>query len=165
MWRLEAELSNSSRWMIRQPNQFMDQSGAQISPNCRTTIFEKALNQRCSFRKHLTNQTKSLLDERSLPRPTARALLHYAVSLAVSEWDVRTRRYAVVGGVWFGRRWRFLDKLRHNDSDEPTDVRAEKAKVAHGPLTCRTHSSVICSTAARAGQFGTAYAIDIGWPK
>ena len=30
-----------------------------------------------------------------------------------------------------------MDKLWHNDGDEPTDVRAEKAKVAHGPLTLR----------------------------
>jgi len=44
--------------------------------------------------------------------------------LSVSQRDVGTREYVVVGGVRLGRWRRFLDKIRHNNAEERADVKA-----------------------------------------
>jgi hypothetical protein len=44
--------------------------------------------------------------------------------LSVSQRDVGTREYVVVGGVRLGRWWRFLDKIRHNNAEEPADPKS-----------------------------------------
>ena len=58
--------------------------------------------------------------------------------LPVSEWDVRTRGYVVVGGVRLGRWRRFLDKIRHNNAEEPGGceggAHASQSIVRHLPV-------------------------------